>query len=151
MTQQDFDRVETWTFAGRQCDPTGKTVQVRYEKPDGSFAYFDLGGKNRRSHAKIIGGRYEVQIVKTDDSDRYRLADAAFSGRLDDTAKIAGWQAADATVDATLKSLKDLAAGKTDELEALMAPLRRAYAALPFMQRPAFELWVLGRLRRGKV
>lgn len=152
MTKTDdkVDRVERWIYAGRLCDHSAKTVQVRYVRPGGDFAFFDLTPKNRASHKKTIGGQYDVEIVKTDSAgEAYRIAGAKPVGRIDDRDRIVEWQAADATVTATIDAARMVDKGKADALESAMLPLRKAYAKLPFSQKTAFELWVLARLRRG--
>ena len=68
-----------------------------------------------------------------------------------DKAQVLAWQAKEKSFDAmqAAKAREKRESSDSSALEEALKPIARAYSALPYPQRLAFEVWVLSTIKKG--
>lgn len=116
---------------------------------------FNLSSKSVRT-ASVGMAVGHVYAIETAEAEENRLT-LSMGGRTwlhvhPDHEKVVKWQAAQKAMllarEAKRREAKE--ARPDSELEKALEPVARAYAALPYPHRAAFEVWVLSVLRRRK-
>lgn len=136
------------------CDTTkGPHAAVAVVSNMDDVLLFDLSRASVRKSLKgmVVGQVYAIPTVGAGEGRRSLTFGAReWKGPHPDKELMAQWQAqqkaADLTRDAKRREATE--ATGTGGLEKALAPIARAYAALPYPHRPAFEVWVLSVLRR---
>lgn len=119
---------------------------------DASEQEASLFNRDRKSVPRVVGGVYEMHgVVENNSIKSVAVREGTFLGRLSGKGElVVGWEAANEAAkqrDRERKLAERLK--KEPRLAQEIATLKRVYRRLPFGDRTAFELMVLGELKRS--
>lgn len=137
-------------FAGARRLTDGKLADafVPLADPRSPMSLFERG---KKTVSRLVGGVYSMKGTVEDASVKtLATAGGTFTGRwAGDSELVVEWEAADAAAKVKDRERKLVARLKSEpKLAQEMATLRRVYHRTPFADRAAFELMVLGELRK---